>query len=210
MNGPGYGPNPHGSGFPGYPGGGLGDGKVPTPFTTENVLQWEGSAEADEDSVTNGRFATWATPIFDLRPEYGTVPSQFTPALQGAQKIYNAMQKQLLVQITIKAPPGALEADLAGCLTGLNISCFDEANPWNTQDMRVVTPEQDVTSQFTTASELRGKGPITTAQGISGLGFFSPPSSVLGPVRFWRWNIILRFHIQHPFDPLVAITAGYY
>jgi hypothetical protein len=200
----------HDSGFPGYPGGGIGDGKLPTPWSTESILSWVGAAPADGNSQTDGRYAEWQSPIFDLRPEYKG-PAQFTPGTQGAQPIRDAASKQLVLQVTFLPPSNPSPAnEVDTFLHGLNISTWDEANPWNPQDMRIVTAEQDVTSAFTSSSELHGKGDNTIAQGISGVSFFSPPTGPAGPCRYWRLRMIFRFHTQHSFDPLVAVTAAYY
>jgi hypothetical protein len=210
MNGPGSTNRGPAGTFPPYPRGGVGDGKVEVPWSNEAILSWSGAAPANGNSQTNGRFAEWSAPIFDLRPEYKG-PAQFNPGTQGCVPIYDAQSKQLVVQVVFLPPASPNPA--AGVdtfLEGLNISVWDEANPWNPQDMRIVTAEQDVTSTFTSSSELHGKGPITSAQGIGGVTVFAPPTGPAGPVRYWRPRMIFRFHLQQPFDPRVSVTAGYY
>lgn len=167
-------------------------------WTAKVGMLWEGVAAANgrTNDTETGRYSQWATPVFDLRPELGGVPAD-VPVQGGAYQLNRP--GQLVIMVTFNAAPALLDS--------LNIATWDEANPFDPNDMRPVTSEQDVTMAITTGTAPYGLGPYN--QGISGLIFAAPPQGPLGYIRYWRFRMIMRLFVQQA-DPIVTISAAWY
>lgn len=173
------------------------------PWQTQATATWEDTAANNTNVNSTQRTYLWATPIFDLHPQLGGQPMSAQFSSHGVYPLPNP--GQLLVQVSFRDADNA-HGNAFG-VSGMNITAWDEANPWNPMDLRPVTSEQDVTSTFMTATAPYGKG--AAGSGVSGLLFWSPPSGAGGTVRFWQFKLLFSIWIVHP-DPTVIVTAAFY
>lgn len=175
--------------------------QVTLPFAERRSLTWAGAAQANGNSgvsAGNGRYAVWSSPLFDLRPDLVT-PAAPAGSTLGAVPIWSS--GQLVVQVQFKAGIDNLR--------GINMTVWDEASAYEPGAVQIVTAEQDVTSQYTTAGDFHGPRPATSTQGIAGIGCFAPPSGPGGYVKYWRFNMIIRNYLQVT-DPAVIVSAAFY
>jgi hypothetical protein len=175
-------------------------------FVKDDIsANWEGVAPGNTNFVSSGdgvdgRFVKWSAGIFDLRPEFKGAPASTNVAERGVVPIFK--EGNLAVMVEFRDCP-------FGSLDDLNITAWDEANPWDPNDLRPVTAEQDVTTQFVTATAPYGTGVKGRNQRVSGLGFFTPPQGSRGPARYWKFNLVFRCFLVHA-DPRIVVTAAYY
>lgn len=166
------------------------------------ILKWQGAGNVNfaESVGTDGRFAVWSSPYFDLRPEFQGVAQQSDGFKIGTQPIFT--QGNLWVIATVLMPNPMSNIDT------MNVCAWEEAHPWDLNDMRPITTEQNVTTCLTTAT--KPYGPVAApSRGVSGLALFAPPGGVSGAVRYWRVNMIWRRYDNLP-DPTIVIGASFY
>jgi hypothetical protein len=172
-------------------------------WQTNKTMTYSGTAAGNTNVDSAQRTATWETPIFDMYPELRGIPESPSFAKSGTYPL--SRQGQLVIQVSFRHADE--EHGNAFGLAGMNITAWDEANPWNPQDMRPIIGDQDVTSTFISGTSPYGIK--TQDRGVSGLLFWSPPSGNNGPVRFWQFHMTFSIWIAHP-DPVTVVTAAFY
>jgi hypothetical protein len=182
---------------------------VPAPgwFGPNYQLDWRGAASGNTNDISSiqCRFAIWRSPTFDLRPEFRGVVQSESITTSGVQPIWRpgGAGGQLLIGVHFGNNGNS-------SLLDLNIVSYDEASPWDPNNLWPITAEQDVTTTFTTANQSGlGFQPPQANRGVNGIGTFQAPGGSGGPVRYWRLVLVFRFWLQHD-DPLTSVTAAYY
>jgi hypothetical protein len=176
---------------------------VPSHWTgMNNKLTWVGAGNVSAAyDGTDGRFAVWQSPVFDLRAHLEDAQQSADTDKLGTVPIYSAACS-LYVMATITTPNGATFFDT------LNITSVERAHPWNPFSLKPITSEVNVTTVYTSGA--RPYGPLTVPDsGVSGMGIYSPPMGANGPVRFWQLQLIWRRYDQAP-DPVIVVGSALY
>lgn len=183
-------------------------GPLPPQFWSSGAvrLRWAGAGNvnnADNGGSTDGRFTKWNSPVFDFRASFGDGQMTTSPdtSTMGTTPIYSP-SGSLYVLVNMDSGAGIVNLDT------LNITSVERANPLNPSALYPITSEINVTTVFSTGTPPYG---LTTAaaQGVSGLGIWSPPMGGSGPVRFWQFNLFFR-RFDTFSDPTITVFASYY
>lgn len=180
---------------------------VPEPgwFGPNYPLTWRGAPSGNTNQGTSYRFAVWKSPTFDLRPGFRGVIQSETVGVAGVQAVWRPYGAggQLVVGAHFANQGTAIFRDL-------NITAFDEASPWDPNTLWPVTPEQDVTTAFTSGNQAGlGFVPPAANRGLNGLCTFQAPGGAGCPIRYWRLVLVFRYWLQHD-DPISSISSAYY
>lgn len=183
-------------------------------FSSSTVQGWSGVAAGNTNENSGARQIIWTSPVYDLRPEFGSWP-QPTAAPQNRGQVPIWPNKaggkgQLFVEIAITGVTAGPTP-----ISGLNITATTVGHPWDPNALRVVVPEQDVSMYFLASNAPRRASPVgapgyfgqVTTQGFC---TFAAPGSADSPMRYWQLQIAIRNWRVTVGDPIVAIAAGYY
>lgn len=182
-------------------------GDIPTPcwFGGAAALNWQANAGASIDLT-----ASWSSPIFDMRPDIrGLRPNNAggfntqAGGVPGARSLMSGWPMwnpaaQLWIQLSNPNSVGGLGL-LGGRLQGFEVLAEEQVHISDPQKIQTVSPQQDVTEEFTTMAQSSIMGWTPMGDGR--------------PARFYRLR--LTFNIKANFGanatgPVMTLESAMY
>lgn len=182
-------------------------------FSAGAIQGWQGIASGNTNANASAREIIWTSPVYDLRPEFGSWPqATASPQNRGQVPIWpnvSGGKAQLFVEIAITQNAPMTD------INGINITAATVGHPWDPNTLRVVVPEQDVSMYFLSSNSPRTASPAGSPgyfgqNTLQGFCTFCAPGSADSPMRFWQLQIAIRNWKPLAADPTVVIQAGYY
>lgn len=157
---------------------------------SRNMITWTTVADVNDPVEFT---ASWSTPVFDMRPDLGSV-SENRSNITGAKPLWNP-SAQIWVQFTLTD-----EVALSTRYSGLEIIAQEWAHVINLQEIAPVTDLQDVTAEFTNT--------FVDANGNNNslLGWY--PIGDGNPVRYYQLRLTLNLLRAYDTTPPMIYIQG--